>query len=325
MSKTTDLFTERFRPKDLNTLIAPDRVKKQLENGLIQNLMLSGPAGTGKTSLAKILASEHDFMYINASADGRIGIIESISDFCATVSLTKNLLDGKNKKVFKVIILDEVDGASDEFFKALRPVLEKYHKTARFIMTCNYINKIPEPILSRTTLINMYPINTEEEDFIFKAYVKRTAAILNAIKVKYTTESIIEFVKACKTDMRSLINKIQTVYNSGTTELNMKDMCVNSDFKILYDVCMSPNQGKAYENYKLITAEYSAKINDSMFALGTDFIEYLRNNYDKNTLDSKIPQILICVAEYQHILSQGPTDPLITLLACVAKLQIILN
>ncbi|MEG1009188.1 MAG: hypothetical protein RSF67_05160, partial [Clostridia bacterium] len=244
---------------------------------------------------------------------------EKIKDFCSTRSLT-------GSKNFKVVILDEVDGASDAFFNALRPTIERYHKTSRFILTCNYIHKIPEPIISRMNQINMYPINKSEEDFIFNGYVERTKAILNAIKVTYDVKTVEDLVKSSKSDMRSLMNKLQSIYNRDIRSLTEDSFSTTYSYKELYDLCITNNTGKNYENYKFVVSEYASKVDECMEALGTDFIDYLQiSNYDKRKLDSKIPQLLIAIAEYQNILSQGPTDPLITLLACIAKLQIILN
>jgi replication factor C small subunit len=315
MSVTKQLFTEKFRPKKLSDLIAPPRVKDELDKGLFQNLLLTGTQGTGKTSTAFIMAQDHTYLYINASSDGRIETLrERISNFCSTISL----IGGKEK--LKCVILDEGDGASEEFFKALRGVLERYANVARFIMTCNYIQKIPEPIQSRFNVVSFDPIDEEEETYLIGEYKKRVKVIMKAAKIEHSDEILEKFVRNKFPDMRSLMNMIQSFYLRGVKELNSKNYNINFDFKDLFDLCVSkPNP---YENYKFIVSQYGTKINDTLSALGSDFPDYLKSNHPK--LMNKLPMIIITVAEYQYQKS-FVIDPLITLLACVLKIQTIMN
>mgnify|MGYP000942002410 CR=1 FL=1 len=135
------LFTEKYRPKNLEELILPERIMNKFENGLTQNMLLAGSPGTGKTSTAKAIVNQFGlpYLYINASTDTSVDVIRTrITDFCSTMSI----LDDQGK--FKVVILDEVDGVSDQFFKALRATMEQFASNSRFIATCNYINKLPE-------------------------------------------------------------------------------------------------------------------------------------------------------------------------------------
>lgn len=314
MSIVKELFTEKFRPKNINQLIAPSRIKTELSYGLVQNVLLYGSAGTGKTSTLFILAENHPMLYINASSERGIDTIrEKISKFCSTISL-----EGGNESL-KCIILDEIDGATDEFFKALRAVMERYAATSRFIASCNHIQKVPDAIQSRFHLISYDAINTEEEEYIKGEYKVRVAKILDAIKVSYTDEILTKFVNNDFPDMRALMQKIQSFYNRGIKELDAKNFNLNFDFKDLFDTCLSkPN---AVENFKTISSEYGSKIDDSLVALGRDFPEYIKNNKE-NKID-RIPLVIIAVAEYQYQ-KQFVIDPLVTLLACVFKLQTIL-
>jgi len=209
-SVITQLFTERFRPKELASLIAPPRIKNELSKGLIQNLLLTGTAGTGKTSVGFILSKPHTTLYINASSERGIDTIrEKIGKFCSTISLE----GGKEK--LKCVFLDEIDGATEEFFKALRAVMEKYANVARFIATANYLQKIPEPIQSRFNCISFDAINSEEEKYLLDEYKKRVSIILNAIKITYNDEILDKFVRNDFPDMRSLMNKLQSFYLQG--------------------------------------------------------------------------------------------------------------
>jgi replication factor C small subunit len=317
MSQTVQqLFTERFRPKDLATLIAPPRIKTELSRGLVQNLLLYGSPGIGKSSIAFIMMKDTTHLYINASSERGIDVIrERISKFCSSISL-----EGGREKL-KVVILDEMDGATEEFFKALRAVMEKYANVCRFIATCNYINKIPEPVQSRFNCISLDPISADEEAYTFNEYKQRVGTILTAAGIAYTPEILDKFIKNSFPDMRRLMNKIQSFYLQGIKELNAGNFNLNFDFNDLFKVCTS-KPDKPYENYKFIVSEFGSKVDEAMNALSFDFVEYLKSDHP-NKLD-KIPLIIISVAEYQ---SQriNVIDPLLSLLALVLKIQIIIN
>jgi replication factor C small subunit len=317
MAADTNLFTEKFRPQKLEQLIAPERVKSQLKHGLVQNLLLYGSAGTGKTSTLFILAKDHPYLYINASDQRGIDIIrDNVVPFCSSISLE----EGKEK--LKCIILDELDGATPEFYKALRAVMEKYAKSARFIASCNFINKIPEPIWeSRFLPIPYDPINDEEKTYLIGEYKKRAGLILNAAKITYTDDILNKFVLNDFPDLRALMNKIQSLFLREVKELSIENMATSSDFGDLFHLCLQPPT-KPYENYKLIVSQFGSKVDESLTALGTDFPEYLKNMAPAR-LD-KLPPILIAIADYQYQKAFS-IDPLVTLLACVFSIQTIIN
>ena len=279
--------------------------------------MLYGSPGTGKTSTLFILAEGHDTKYINASSERGIDTIrDQISKFCSTISL-----DGGKEKL-KCVILDELDGATDEFYKALRAVMERYSQTARFIASCNYIQKIPEPVYkSRFHSISFDPINQEESDYLMGEYEKRVKAILSAAGITSTPEILTKFVKNEFPDLRSLMNKVQSLYNRGIKELDETNFNTNFDFKDLFNVCLKPSS-KPYENYKELVNQYGSRVEDSLAALGSDFPEHLKNVAPDK--ESKLPQVIIAVAEYQYQ-KQFAIDPLVTFLACVFKIQTILQ
>lgn len=317
MTIVKDLFTEKFRPKTLDNLIAPPRIKKEFEKGLIQNILLYGSAGTGKTSTLFILAKNHTFKYINASSEGRIDVLrEEIANFCSGISLMD---DGRES--LKCVILDEIDGASEEFFKALKASMERYHKVARFIASCNYIHKIPEPVQSRFNCISYDPINNDEETFLLGEYEKRIGLILQAAKIEYDQPTLAKFVKNEFPDMRTLLNKVQGFYNQGIKLLDPKNFNINFDYKDLFDLCLS-SPDKPYENYKLITSEYASRVDEALSVLGSDFPEYIKSNMP-NKLE-KLPMVVISLAEYQYQ-KQFTIDPMITLLAAIFKIQTILK
>jgi DNA polymerase III delta prime subunit len=312
----TQLFSEKFRPKDFSTLIVPDRIKSELSRGLVQNLLLYGSPGTGKTSTLFILAKNHTNLYINAREEANIDIIRNkVSRFCSVMSLE----EGKEK--LKCVIFDEFDGASNAFFDAIKVPIEKYAHMARFIASTNYINKIPDGVLSRFNCISYDAINNEEKDYLLSEYKKRIALILNAIKIAYTPEILHEFVNNEFPDMRRLMNKLQSFYLQGIKELNEKNFNINFDYEDLYKLCLG-KPDKPYENYKFIVGQYASEIDNALNALGEDLIEYIKSNAP-NKVD-KVPMIIIAVAEHQAQRTLV-IDPLITLLSCVYKIQIIIN
>ena len=316
-SIVTELFTEKFRPKDFASLIAPPRIKNELSRGLVQNLLLYGSAGTGKTSTLFILAKPYTTLYINASQERGIDTLrEKIGKFCATISLE----GGKEK--LKCIILDEIDGATPEFFNAFKASMERYSNIARFIASCNYIQKVPEAIQSRFNCISYDAINNEEEIYLIEEYKKRVALILKAAKITYTEEILDRFVRNQFPDMRSLMNKLQSFYLQGITELNSKNFNINFDFEDLYKLCLTNNKDKAYENYKFIVGEYASRIDEAVAAINGDFIEYIKQ-YAPEKLN-KVPLIIIAAAEHQQQLN-FVIDKMITLLSLVYKIQMIIN
>jgi DNA polymerase III delta prime subunit len=312
-----ELFTEKFRPKNLEQMILPERIRKSVGSGeLHQNYLFYGSPGLGKTSLAKVLAMNYPALYINVSDESSVDVIrDKITNWCSTISL----LDGAEK--FKVVILDEMDGASDQFYKALRATIEKFAATARFIGTCNYINKVPEPVQSRFTCISFDFVNKEEEKEVMVEFIKRTWAILKSAGIAIEKEAVIEFVKRNFPDMRSILNKTQNFIIQGVKEIRVEDIKqLNYSFRDIFDRCAKP--GDANENYKFLMTNYGSKVDDVLASLGNELPEYIRDNHP--TKISKIPQIVIKAAYYQ---SQRVTviDPAISMLAAVFECQMILN
>jgi replication-associated recombination protein RarA len=318
MSDTVStLFTERFRPKTLETLIAPPRVKEELSKGLVQNILLYSPSpGTGKTSTSYIISKPYTSLYLNGSAERGIDTVrERIGKFCSTISLE----GGKEK--LKCVVIDEFDGFTQEGFFSLKTNIEKYANIARFVCTCNYIDKIPEAIRSRFNCIAYGPVNAEEEAYLISEYKKRIGSILTAAKITCTPEVLDKFIENDFPDMRSMMNKCQSLYLRGVKELNEKNFNINYDFEDLFKICIEPND-KPWDNYKLIIANYASKIDDALCALGNDFPNYLQANAPSKL--NKLPLVIISVAEHQAQ-SAVVIDKVISLLSAVFKIQTILN
>lgn len=317
MQALNQLFTEKYRPKNLDHLILPDRVMSKFKDGIQQNMLFAGSPGTGKTSTAKAIVNQFElpYLYINASTDTSVDVIRTrITDFCSTMSI----LDDRNK--FKVVILDEVDGVSDQFFKALRATMEQFASNSRFIATCNYINKLPDPILSRFEVIN-FDFDKAEEVELTKKYIRRIHEVCKEEEMTMEKDALVEFVRRNFPDLRTTLNKLQGYKAQGTTTVGLEDVKrFNSVYRDVFDLIF--NQVDPVENYKLLVSEYSNRVDDVLQSLGQDLVEYIKQ--EKPQAAKFIPQVIITVAEHQaqrvHVI-----DPVVTMLSCVYKIQTIVR
>lgn len=313
-----NLFVAKFRPKTLDEILLPRRIKDEIGDGVIkQNLLFYGSAGSGKTSLARILAKDYPTLYINVSDESSVEIVRTkITDFCSTISV----LD--NKEMIKVVILDELDGASEQFYKALRGTIEKFETMARFIGTCNFINKLPNPIISRFVGgISFDFVSKEEEKEILVLYIKRTIQMLKQIGIKVSQEAAIEFVKRNFPDFRMIVGKIQSFYDKGIKEINIEDIkTLNYTFNDVFDICLK--EANPLENYKFVMSNYISRVDDVLSSLGKELPNYIREHKPEKI--SLIAPIIIEVAEHQAK-RNFVIDPVILLLSAVFKIQMILN
>jgi DNA polymerase III delta prime subunit len=312
-----ELLTEKLRPKKFEHLILSERIKKELNGGTVsQNLILTGPAGTGKTSAAKILATGHPSLYINISDESSVDVIRTkITDFCSTMSAMDEYEDGKPR--VKVVILDEVDGASDQFFKALRGTIEKFAHNARFIATCNYENKIPDEIMSRFQRISFDLANDAERDEIFSQWKSRAEIVLKKLGINYTDGALSELVSRTFPDLRSLLNKIQGYNVAGITELTLERVKSESwDFEDVYKILVK--EPSPVETYQLVVSEYANKVESLMSSFGNNFISWLMSKHPDKA--QAIPQVIVAVAHHQsqrvHVI-----DPVVSLLSLCFTIQ----
>jgi replication-associated recombination protein RarA len=293
-------------------MILPSRISKLFENGLGHNVLLSGPPGCGKTTLAKILATGYPSIFINVSDESSVETIRvKINDFCSTISV----MDGKSSK--KIVILDEFDGASDQFYKALRGTIEKFASNARFIATCNYINKVPDAIQSRFEVIDFNPVSSAEEEELKNEWNKRIGLILGKIGIEIDQESLIEFQKNYYPDFRSALNKVQTWMIEGVKKVDSEKINeLGWSYEDLYTLITTSKD--PVKNYQSIVGEYQGKVDEVMSALGEEFINWIINN--RPELKKIIPAVIVLVADHQSQRTQV-IDPMVSLLSLVFQIQ----
>jgi len=241
------LWTEKYRPKTINGYVFRDDAQKSqvnhwIEQKTIPHLLFSGNAGIGKTTLAKILLNELnindlDILEINAS---RTNSVEDVRD--KIVNFVQMIPFGD----FKVVLLDEADYLSPNAQAALRGVMEEYHTTARFILTCNYPNRIIPALHSRCQGFHIERVDITE-------FTARVATILVEENIEFDLDTLDTFVKATYPDLRKCINTVQMNSMSGTLHTPEKGDTGDADYKI--EMVELFKKGKISEARKLVCAQ----------------------------------------------------------------------
>jgi len=305
MSREEFLWVEKYRPQTISDCILPTRIKdvfKQFVAGgrLPQNLLLTGGAGIGKTTIARALCSEigADVLFINASIEGNIDTLRNkIKQFASSISMMGNE---------KVVILDEADYSNAQSFQpALRAFMEEFSSNCKFILTCNFKNKLIEPIHSRCAVIEF--VFTPDEKMKMQAgFWARLRHILEEEGVTYDEKVLAEFVKKFYPDFRRAINELQRYSTSGSIDTGLLatigDVSIDELMRFLKAKKYSDMRKWVAQNSDLDPATIFRKIYDGAY-------EYLK--------PSSIPQADLILNDAQYKAAFVADAEINTVAACV--------
>jgi DNA polymerase III delta prime subunit len=266
MSITNNLWTEKYRPKTLDDMILPSAVKTAFISNSQMPVLLYGSPGNGKTSLAKVLMRNRDSMFINCSVEPSVETLRTnLITFCSNASFMDEKL--------KIVIFDEFEGVSAEYFKALRGVMDTYSKTTTFIATTNYINKIPESVASRFEKIHFNFSDTEEKE-VKKGYVKKIKMICVAEGLQIDDDALVYLLKHSYPDMRTVILKLQALKSRGLLHITLANASKNiSLFSELFEKIFTETND--YNLFTYVLKEYGNSVDEVFYALGRDFPKLL--------------------------------------------------
>jgi DNA polymerase III delta prime subunit len=287
--RTDFLFVERYRPQVIEDCILPDETKKTfkefVEKGEIPNLLLAGPPGIGKTTIAKALCNElgADYYVINGSDEGRFldTVRNQAKNFASTVSLT-----GSSKH--KVIIIDEADNTGNDVQLLLRANIEAFYSNCRFIFTCNYKNKIIEPLHSRCAVID-FTIKGKQRVQLAGSFFQRLQSILDAEKIEYDEKVVAELVTKHFPDFRRVLNEIQRYSTGGKIDAGIlasfSDVSVNELIKHLKEKNFTEVRKWVVSNLDNDSSIILRRVYDSL--------------YD-SLVPGSIPAAVLVIAKYQY-------------------------
>ena len=299
------LWVEKYRPKNIEDCVLPADIKKTFFDikDEIPNMILTGTAGTGKTTIAKALCEMHncDYILINGSEESGIDVLRTkIKNFASTVSLS-----GGNK----VVILDEADYLNPQSTQpALRGFIEEFHKNCRFIFTCNYKNRLIAPLHSRCTVID-FKIPPKERPRLASVFLARLMLILDDEGVEYNNEVLQEFVMKYFPDFRRTINELQRYAVSGKIDVGILSNIAEESLQEL----LGHVKTKRFTDMRKWVATN----------IDNDPVKLFRKIYDTlyDVLEPQsIPQAVIIIADYSYK-SAFVVDQEVNIVACLTELM----
>ncbi len=304
------IWVEKYRPKTIEECILPESIKKTFQDfvtaGEIPNMLLSGPPGIGKTTVAKALCNElgADYYVINGSDEGRFldTVRTNAKNFASTVSLT-------SQSKHKVIIIDEADNTTSDVQLLLRASIEEFSRNCRFIFTCNYKNKIIEPLHSRCSVVD-FSINKKDKPTIAAQFFSRINYILEVERIESDKKVIVQLINKHFPDWRRVLNECQRYSVSGKIDsgilVTFSDVSVDELTKNLKEKNFSAVRKWAVDNLDNDPAVLLRRIYDALYST-------LKN--------SSIPAAVLIIARYQYQIA-FVADQEINLLAALTEIMV---
>ena len=282
------LWCEKYRPTTIDECVLPDSLKNTfkefIQSGQVPNFLFSGTAGVGKTTVAKALCNEigAEYLILNGSDEGRyIDILrDKVKSFASTVSLTS---------ARKVIIIDEADYLNPQSVQPfLRNFMEEFSENCRFILTCNFKNRIIEPLHSRCTCIE-FKIDSKDTQRISALFCKRIFSILKVENIEYDTKVIVELIKKHFPDYRRILNELQRYSVSGKIDSGILVTANASTIDPLLD---------ALRDNKFSAVRLWVGSNTDIDT--SELFRVLYDRADDYLVQDSIAGMIIILADYQH-------------------------
>jgi DNA polymerase III delta prime subunit len=278
------IWNEKYRPQTLDTYVGNDTVKatfqQYIDTSDVPHLLLYGDAGSGKTTLAKIVANtiaKDNYIYINASDENSVDTVrDKIKQFASSIGFGG----------LKIIILDECDYMTPNAQAALRNVIETFSKTTRFILTCNYVDKIIDPIQSRCQIFNIVPPSKKE-------VASHLVKILEGESVKYEKENLVTIINQSYPDIRRVINTTQRCVIGGVLKLDETTLVEHNYLSSIVDVLKSnKNKKEKFDGIRQLLADNHVRDFNQMFRYLYDTVDTYANGF--------VSTIILIIAEAQY-------------------------
>jgi DNA polymerase III delta prime subunit len=278
------IWNEKYRPQTLDTYVGNDTVKatfqQYIDTNDVPHLLLYGDAGSGKTTLAKIVANtiaKDNYIYINASDENSVDTVrDKIKQFASSIGFGG----------LKLIILDECDYMTPNAQAALRNVIETFSKTTRFILTCNYVDKIIDPIQSRCQIFNIVPPSKKE-------VASHLVKILDGESVKYEKDSLVTIINQSYPDIRRVINTTQRCVIGGVLKLDETTLVEHNYLSSILDVLKSSKSKKEkFDGIRQLLADYHVRDFNQLFRYLYDNVDTFANGF--------VSTIILIIAESQY-------------------------
>jgi len=304
------IWVEKYRPQTIEDCILPDSIKKTfkefLNKGEIPNMLLAGPPGVGKTTVAKALCNELgvDFYVINGSDEGRFldTVRNNAKNFASTVSLS-------SEAKHKVIIIDEADNTGNDVQLLLRAFIEEFAGNCRFIFTCNYKNKILEPLHSRCAVVD-FSIRGKEKQQIAANFFQRLNFILDKERIEADKKVLVELINKHFPDWRRVLNECQRYSVGGKIDSGIlaafSDVAVDDLIKNLKAKNFPEVRKWVNNNMDNDTSVLFRRIYDSLY---------------ESLVPNTVPAAVLVIAKYQYQMA-FVADQEINMLACLTEIMV---